>query len=278
MFKDEIEDFSCKFKNVLLIINNISNNKDIIFNKINNLKIEYNKLLKVNNKKIYLLCLDSFFFQYKYFFTEFEQIDISRKLVLNRMYCEFYKLYKTVLNYIEENKFEYNKENIKVFPTYKDLEPLYEYNLDNITLLFENIILLLTSLNEYLIKNYKNISNYNNEYKIGLSIFNFTNTMQNETVNIENQLKLFMNFLYYFLYSQKIYNEQIYNRYIVLLKNINEITFSEELNHLLPFYKSNNNVSTEVLLNYDLSINDFFIFENPSLIENDISNVSIKED
>ena len=249
MFSEKIDNYNIEFKNIFIIMNDIFIKKDIIHSNINSLKIQYNQLIKLNNKKLYLLSLDSFFFQYKYFFMELEQIDNSRKLVINRMYCEYYKLYKNILNYFDEIKLNYEKENdnIKSFPIYKDLEPLYEYSLDDINIIFNNVIILLTILNDFLLKNYEHISNYNQEYKIGFSIFNFTNTMKNENLNIENQLNLFLDFIRFFLYSHKKYIEQILFRYSELFKNIDEIILYKDF------------VTPNSIENIDLSNNNFEI-------------------
>ena len=263
MFSEKIDNYNIEFKNIFIIINDIFIKKDIIHSNINSLKIQYNQLIKLNNKKLYLLSLDSFFFQYKYFFMELEQIDNSRKLVINRMYCEYYKLYKNILNYFDEIKLNYEKENdnIKSFPIYKDLEPLYEYSLDDINIIFNNVIILLTILNDFLLKNYENISNYNQEYKIGFSIFNFTNIMRNENLNIENQLKIFLDFIRFFLYSQKKYNEQILFRYSELFKNINDIILYKDFinsneNIILPNNILNSSNELDISDNLLISFND----------------------
>jgi hypothetical protein len=255
MFSEKIETFMNDFKSIFVIINNTTERKYFITCKVESLKIKYNQLLKQNNKKLFLICLDSFFYQYKYLFTELEQIDISRKMVINRMYCEYYKLYKNILNYFEEIKLNYDKEkeNIRQFPIYKDLEPLYEYSSDDINIIFNNIIILLTILNDYVIKNDEIICNYNQEYKIGFSIFNFINTMKNENSIIDNQKNLFIDFIYFFIYSQKKYNEQIFNRYSDLLKNIDDILLSQEL-------LTSTVISTKNIKN-DLSNNFLILFD-----------------
>jgi hypothetical protein len=67
MFLEQMDNFSNDFKSLFIIIENTIKKRETIILKINSLKTQYNDLLKVNNKKLFLLCLDSFFFQYKYF-------------------------------------------------------------------------------------------------------------------------------------------------------------------------------------------------------------------
>jgi len=264
MFLEQIDIFSNDFKSIFIIIENTIKKRETIILKINSLKTQYNDLLKVNNKKLFLLCLDSFFFQYKYFSMELEQIESSRKLVINRMYCEYYKLYKNIFNYIEEIKIDYEKEKekIKTFPNYKDLEPLFEYSFDDINIVFDNIIILMNIINSHFTNNMIIINNYNQQFKIGFTIFNFTNTMQNDNLNIENQMKLFMNFIHFFLYSQKKYNEQIYSRFDKLYNNINDILLSQDIISpiLKPIYVSTNSVE-----NLDLSDNCLIFFDESKM-------------
>jgi hypothetical protein len=260
MFLEQMDNFSNDFKSLFIIIENTIKKRETIILKINSLKTQYNELLKANNKKLFLLCLDSFFYQYKYFSMELEQIENSRKLVINRMYCEYYKLYKNILNYIEETKIDYEreKEKIKTFPNYKDLEPLFEYSFDDINIVFDNIIILLNIINNHFTNNMLIINNYNQQFKIGFTIFNFTNTMQNDNLNIENQIKLFMNFLSFFLYSQKKYNEQIYSRFDKLYNNIDDILLSQDI--IYPILKPIS-LSINSLVNLDLSENCLIFFD-----------------
>ena len=86
--------------------------------------------------------------------------------------------------------------------------------------------------------------------------------MQNDNLNIENQLKLFMNFIHFFLYSQKKYNEQIYSRFDKLYNNINDILLSQDIISpiLKPIY-----VSTNSLENLDLSDNCLIFFDESKM-------------
>ena len=60
-------------------------------------------MTKKNTKKMYLFCLDTFFFQFKTYSIEMENLDKHRTLLNNRMYCDYYKLYNIITTYMKEN-------------------------------------------------------------------------------------------------------------------------------------------------------------------------------
>jgi hypothetical protein len=116
--------------------------------KLQHLKTIYNELLKTNPKKIFLFCLDSFYFQYKTFAIEMDNIDRFRTLMNNRMYCDYYKLYNIVLTNIKENNTDVDISDIetKTFPVYKDLEPFQEYKVEDIKEIHGSILQLINKL------------------------------------------------------------------------------------------------------------------------------------
>ena len=93
----DIEKLKVNFANLITIKKNITKTKTTIGEQINKLKSVYNDLIKANNKKIFLFCLDSFFFQYKTFLMEIDHIDKTRTMINNRMYCDYYKLFKIII-------------------------------------------------------------------------------------------------------------------------------------------------------------------------------------
>ena len=87
-----IEKLKTDFENIITLKKEIAKIKSIVSDKLSQLKLQYNELVKSNSKKIFLFCLDSFYFQYKTFAMELEHIDRFRSLMNNRMYCDYYKL------------------------------------------------------------------------------------------------------------------------------------------------------------------------------------------
>jgi hypothetical protein len=98
--KYNIEKLKIDFDNIFALKQEIARTKSVVAEILNQLKTVYNDLLKSNSKKIFLFCLDSFYFQYKTFAMEMDNIDKFRSLLNNRMYCDYYKLYNIISGWV----------------------------------------------------------------------------------------------------------------------------------------------------------------------------------
>jgi hypothetical protein len=145
---------------------------------------------------------------------EMEHIDRFRALMNNRMYCDYYKLYGIIINYIKENREDLQVDELefKSYPTYKDLEPFQEYKLDDIREIHSNILVLINTL--YL-KSYSktdDIEHYNENHRVGFSISNFLNTLDYENRLLREQINLYINYISFFHISQKKQLNRLYTR------------------------------------------------------------------
>ena len=192
------------FQNIWSIKNEILKIRQIINTKLLHLKTVYADMTKKNTKKMYLFCLDTFFFQYKTYSIEMENLEKHRQLINNRMYGDYYKLYNIISNYLKENPEELDIERLdfRTFTVYKDLEPFHEYNLDDIKEIHSTIILFITHLQSCYETNEDCIRNYNSKNKVGFSISNFLNTMEYENLLVKQQIGLYLNYLAFFHISQ----------------------------------------------------------------------------
>ena len=192
------------FHNILLLRNDVTKVKTQVNTKILELKTIYGELSKTTTKKALLFSLDSFFFQYKLFSVELENIDRFRILLNNRMYCDYYKLYTLIVNYIKDNSDDLSADQIEfyTFPPYKDLDPFQEYNLDDIKHIHQDIMRFINFLYECYEINQAKITNYNNKTRIGFSISNLLNTLEHENCILKQQISLYVNYLSFFHISQ----------------------------------------------------------------------------
>jgi len=182
-----------------------TNLREKAYNKLQECKALYNNLSKKNNKKVLLFCLDAFFFQYKTFTIEMENLDKFRSLMNNRLYCDYYKLYNLILTYVNKNKDELCIEHTapKSLPIYKELEPFEQYKIEDIKEVHNNIIILLNSL--YLIYNNKckERDQYNEKHHVGFTISNLLNTLTYESNVLLQQICLYVDYLAFFHISHK---------------------------------------------------------------------------
>ena len=128
-----VDSLKHNFSKLIEIDKLIYEKKDIITENLNKLKNTYNNLIKHNSKKIFLFCLDSFYFQYKILNMELENLNRFIILINNRMYGDYYKLYNIIMMQTKEKNIELpNAPDSAKIPIYKDLEPFREYKIDDI--------------------------------------------------------------------------------------------------------------------------------------------------
>ena len=201
----QIDKLKTDFDNIITLKKEIAKVKGVVLDKLSQLKIQYNELIKTNSKKIFLFCLDSFYFQYKTFAIEMEHIDRFRSLVNNRMYCDYYKLYNIIISYIKENRTDLDIEELelKSYPVYKDLEPFQEYKLDDIRDIHSNILIMINRLYSQSNGKSDTIDHYNENHRIGFSISNFLNTLEYENRLLREQVGLYINYVSFFHISQR---------------------------------------------------------------------------
>lgn len=220
----QIEKLRTNFENIITLKKEISKVKMIVSDKLSQLKLVYNDLIKTNNKKIFLFCLDSFYFQYKTFSMEMEHIDRYRALMNNRMYCDYYKLYNLIITHIKDNRADMNIADLemKSYPAYKDLEPFQEYKLEDIKEIHSNILFLVNQLYGQTLDKSDTIDHYNENHKVGFSISNFLNTLEYENRLLREQVGLYINYVSFFHISQRKQLNRLYLRMQEFYREIEE--------------------------------------------------------
>jgi len=202
----QIEKLKSDFDNIIAMKKEIRSRMDSTNTKLSNLKNTYNKMIKENAKQIFLFCLDSFFYQYKIFAMELDNIEKLRCILNNRMYCDYYKLHNIVLRYMRENKNDIgniDESELRTFPVYKDLEPFIQYEIEDIRSLHDTITKFMIHLYKSSEKKAEHVESYNKKDSIGFSISNFLNTLTHENSILKKQIGLYINYISFFHISQK---------------------------------------------------------------------------
>ena len=208
------------FRNIQLVIEEINTSKNIIFEKIGQFKSLYQDLIKTNNTKIFIFCLDSLYFQYKFSLMDYESIKENLAFIMNRMYCDYYKLYNIIISEMAEKKVIEIKK--KTFPVYKDLDVLYEYKFETTIDIHNEILSVIDRLYSKYNESTFGIENYVETKKSVVSISNFLNTLKYENGLLENQIMLYINYISFFHFSQKKILVRLYSKMVELNKNIDE--------------------------------------------------------
>lgn len=234
------------FQNIIELNQRIEIKKANMKEKLKKLKEMHTSMSKSNNKQIFLFSLDSFFFQYKTFSMELENLNKFSLMFRNRTYCDYYKLFKLISKYINENTddLDFSVDNNLTIPMYKDLEPFYDYGLDNIQIVHEQMILYVKKMYHVLCNKEKQSNDYAIKAHAGYSISNFVNTLNHENNILKGQIDLYINYISFFHISQQKQIKRLHNNYVEFDKDVETNLNSD---HAFSF---------DDLLGYDSNIND----------------------
>jgi len=184
------------------IRNKVTNLFQILGDHLIKLKLTYSEFVKMNKDNLFIFGLDSFQFQSKLIDIEFGDMKRLFLAINNRMYCEYYKLYKIIADFIKDNINDRKSLDIvklvNSFPVYKDLEPFKQYNFDTIQEIHDNIILLLYGINEFILNKENELQWHQKKQSIGLNINNFVNTFNYNILIVKEKGTLFISYIEFF--------------------------------------------------------------------------------
>jgi len=204
MFDYEL--LSSEFDEIIEKRNIIKEKYKMLEGKLTIMKAKYSSLIQNNQKKMFIYCLDSFFFQYKILLLELEHYEQVIKSVSNRMYGDYYKLFMVIIEKCKETAFEIeglnNMENI---PSYKDVDANVEYKIDDLLKLHNNILAVLKQLATYYEKRNAELKSQDESSDIGFSITSFLDTLGYENRLIYEQINLYNSYLQFYHSSQNGY-------------------------------------------------------------------------
>ena len=170
---------------------------DSLNTKIIMLKNMYQTLLK--NNISHSFGLDSLQFQNKMIESEYEFILKQFKIIDNRIYGDYYKLYKIVIKYINDNIYDKKilqlSENSKNYPVYKDLNNEIEYDFINTEEIHKDIIQVIEALQNELLMREQDLKIDDQKRKSGLNIDNLINSYHYNNVILKEQITLFIDYV-----------------------------------------------------------------------------------
>jgi hypothetical protein len=209
----QIEKLVTSFNCILRIIKETESIQKTAQVKLNRLKTAYMDLIKDNRKKVFLFCLDSFYFQYKSFQLEYDNLEKGLKFINNRMYCDYYKLFMIIMDSAKNKTIEIDSFEHREYTPYKDLEPFLEYQMNDIKDIHNDILNVIRILFQQFSNRHNSIENYNHEHNIGFSISNFINTLNYENRILNEQISLYMNYIAFFHISQRRHLKRMYMKF-----------------------------------------------------------------
>jgi hypothetical protein len=201
--------------------------------KIDKLKQIYTEFIKTNQNEIFIFGLDTFHFQTK--LIDIEYFDMKRLFLAinNRMYCEYFKLHKIIVEYIHKNFNDKKNSNmIKAnnYPIYKDLEPFKEYDFELILDIHENIMNLIGVIMSILNNKENELVIYRTKQNIGLNIDNFIATFNFNNSVMREKIQMFATYVEFFHKMHTKYLKRFCNKIQLMYTNINnDIKFDDSV-------------------------------------------------
>lgn len=217
-----------EFENVKTLRIDIRKIFNEIEEKINVLKMIYLELINTHHENAYILGIDSFHFQNKMIENEYEFIGKVFVGIDNRMYCEYYKIYKMIQEYIktEINDVQfiskYQSSSNKKFPVYKDLENSKNYEFNIIADLHETIIQTITDLGDFLSNKMSKLNEDTKHYKRGLYIDNMIHTINYSNAILIERINMFIRFMETFNKHHTKYFSRLLSKSKLMMDIINE--------------------------------------------------------
>ena len=237
------------------------------FNEIKLLRESVNNLLTSLNDKVDLLGefyqeildkhinetsngLDSFHFQSKLINMEVTNNVNIFNIIDTRIYCDYYKLFKSIVKYLLEtikNKNLTSSFENKVYPIYKDLEVNQSFNFDITIELYNDIIQGCDILNNELITREHNLILQKKKRDSGLNIDNLINSIIYNNNLLKNNIDLFSNYISVF----NNFHIKYFTRFFLRTK-----LFYGQINSDIRFEESKMNITSTLLIDNSFSLNE----------------------
>ena len=238
--------------NLLTLKNNFNDIKNLrqscinlmksLAEKIDILKLIYNELLQ-NNLDESETGLDSFYFQTKLIVLELQNNQQMFKIIDNRIYGDYYKMFKNLTNFLSEtikNKNLVSQFENKDYKVYKDLNTLQDYEFNSTAEIYNDIIQIIDIFHTELTEREHKLSMQKIKQESGLNIHTLTskvnynnNYLKNHiilfTENIETFNSFHKKYLIRFLLKTKLFYGQI-NTDIKLEESRNSLDYKIEEN------------------------------------------------
>lgn len=216
-----IESLKGAFQNNIQTLCSVLEKHDFVQLKLKELKQNYDTMVQNNKKKIFLFCLDSYYFQYKTLLLETENIDKYISMIKNRMYGDYYKLFSIIVTEMSPlMKLEDFVTKQQKYIPYKEIEPYFEYPQNDLLELHQDILKLLNVLyKEYLQKEKKTIEDNKSG---GLYVENFIQTLNYENNTFKEKILLYVGYLQFYHKLQKKYLSGLFRRVDLFYKEIEE--------------------------------------------------------
>lgn len=239
-----MEDNLIKVKNFFDEIKEIRSQIIVLFDNIEDrilkLKDIYNDFIEKTTKiktpefKSFIFSLDSFYFQKSILEAEYSNLKQDYKIIINRMYGEYYKLLKLVLENLDKKLINHSlNDSIKInkYPKYDDINEKHEYDFSLIIQLNEDIINIINFLINLMHNKEISLKQFTINRDSGYGVNNFVSTYNYEVVVLKEQIILYEQYLDFFYHIHLKLLNRLKLRTAILENQINsDINFEGGIN------------------------------------------------
>jgi len=171
-------------------------------------------LVKKNTKKIFLFCLDSFYFQYKTLVVEMDNLNRHISMMNNRIYGDYYKLYHIIITQTATANINVDAitSQFQKYTPYRDLEPFHEYKMEDTIQLHGDILRMINHLYAHHLSKERDILTYSERVSSGISVGNFMQTLCYENTLFREQILLYVNYISFFHNSHNTRSTKLLQR------------------------------------------------------------------
>jgi hypothetical protein len=195
-----------------------------IDNKLKMLNAVHTDLVKTHIDSHYRFGLDSFHFQNRLIQLENDNMKTIFLYIDNRIYCEYYKLYRIICEYVTTDLNDKSFADkvaalYKKFPIYKDLEPTKVYDFSITNEINSSINQIILELQNYNLLKKSELENEQKKASSGINIHNLIHEQVYRISLLEEKINMFMRYLDTF----HTHHTNYLNRLIIKLKLMNQI-------------------------------------------------------
>ena len=216
-FEQQITDTKTNFNKLKDACHDIDSVFEALHIKVKKLNQFYNDFVKTNTSQLMIFGLDSFNFQNRMIANDISNMKQIKNLLFNRIYADYYKLYNIIISYIKSNLTQSKIYTTlmtanKQFPKYDylDVSTFYDFGTSNDV--FYEIINLVHQLYDYCKNLDTQLQNYTQKKDIGLNIDNFVHTHEYLIFSMKSQIKLYMNYISFFIRVHTKYLQRFITR------------------------------------------------------------------
>jgi len=190
--------------------------------KISNLKAVYVELITNQDNAAHVFGIDSFHFQNKVIESDYLHICKTSSDIDNRMYCEYYRLYKMIQDYFNTESILTQQNHNKKFPVYKDLDTSTKYDFKITVELQLTIMQMVGDLTLFLQNKVSKLTEDTKQFNKGLYIDNMIHTITYSNSVMVERINLFLRYIEAFNKHHAKYVTDLMKKSVMMLDVINE--------------------------------------------------------